>query len=107
MVSMKLSNNVVFGELAASRKGKIQRAIKHNKPLFDVYMITTPIGADGILEIYPYNLLKDNILMKQDMTILGIGYTKDEAILVVSELVTKCYKENGDFQILKYCKEKK
>ncbi len=104
---MKLSNNVVFGELAASRKGKIQRAIKHNKSLFDVYMITTPVGADGILEIYPYNLLKDNILMKQDMTILGIGYTKDEAILVVSELVTKCYKENGDFQILKYCKEKK
>lgn len=107
MVSMKLSNNVVFGELAASRKGKIQRAIKHNKPLFDVYMITTPIGADGILEIYPYNLLRDKVFVEQDITVMGIGYTKDEAIMVVSELVTKCYKDNGDFQISKYCKEKK
>ncbi len=103
---MILSNRTIFGELASSRKGKIYRAIKHKKPLFDTYFLTLPIDGPGVLEVYPYNVLLQSFYQSKKYTVIGIAYTKEEALELVNSIVSECYFRNKDLEILKYYKER-
>ena len=99
---MKISKNVVFGEIASLKKRKIVRALKRKKFIFDVFVITIPKNNNGILEIYPAYVLYQEVFEDISKYIIGIAKGKDEAYDMVSSFVMECYNTTGSFAVKDY-----
>lgn len=102
---MKIPKKIIFGELAEKKKNKILKAIKKDKYVFDVYLITLPT-AFGVLEIYPSYILTNKAYINKDIVIVGIAKGKDEAVKMVSDILSDCYKKLNGFDTKKYFAER-
>lgn len=99
---MKIPKNVIFGCEAEKNKKNILKALKKDKFLMDIYIITIP-KKDGLLEIYPsYVLTKFDVYKNKDMQIFGIADGYDEALNIVQDSICNCYNTQGDFDLKRY-----
>lgn len=99
---MKISKNVVFGEMASLKKRRIVRALKRKKFIFDIYVITLPKNDNGIMEIYPSYVLYQKVFEDISKYIIGIAKGKEEAYDMVTSFVMECYNTTGNFKVKDY-----
>lgn len=74
----------------------------HDKKQYVGYVITLPVGGDGILHMYPVYILNQKYYQKQKIRVVGIAKDKQEALLLVQDIVNECYVHTGDIQIEEY-----
>lgn len=98
---MKWYNNLYVGENAKKRKRKIIMRTKLNKPQLGAYFITLPTNDSNSLEIYPSYVLLQKHYRKKNMFIVGIGLGREEAFLVMQEIIMDCYRMTGQFLVRK------
>lgn len=99
---MKIPKNVIFGCEAEKDKKRILAALKKDRLLLDVYLITLP-EKNALLEIYPsYIFTKVDIYKKKNPKVVGIADGYDEAVDIVSTTILDCYNSQGDFDLKKY-----
>ncbi|MBQ3665109.1 MAG: hypothetical protein II919_03270 [Lachnospiraceae bacterium] len=98
---MKWYNNLYVGENAKKRKHKIIMRTKLNKPQIGTYLITLPLNDKNSLEIYPSYILMQKHYRKQNMMVVGIGLGRDEAFLVMQDIIMDCYQKTGQFLVRK------
>lgn len=98
---MKISKELYSEGLSEKQLKKVIKKIKNNRPVLDICVITLPIVHKGLLEIYyyrelmqkAYDSIRDNIL------VIGITNTREEAINQVVCIVDHIYKETGEFDM--------
>ncbi len=67
-----------------------------------VYLLTFPRSGQGILEIIPSLLLLQEHYPTDDLTIVGMGATRGEAISIAEQIVTETVSARGDADIAAY-----
>ncbi len=98
---MKWYNNLYVGENAKKRKRKIIMSVKRNRPQLGAYIITLPVNDQNSLEVYPSYVLLQEHYRKGEMYVMGIGLGREEAFLVVQDIIMDCYHRTGQFCVRK------
>lgn len=103
---MEWSKDIYVSDSVADKKRKILNNLKKNKLQINVYVITLPIVEGGIMEIYPSFIFLQDIYKRQDIYVIGLASSMDEAYELVDQIVMDCYNETGDFNVKKYIGER-
>lgn len=79
---------------------KIISKLKKQNKISKLYVLTTPVMGDGILEIYIYNQLlqsfyKDNF----DVCVVGLASNKANAMELVTNIVQETYNAGYELDI--------
>ena len=101
---MILYKNLYVGNCLQKNKDRVIRKMKKGKVVLRLFCVTLPLGSHGLLEIYPYYELQQNWLKEQNPTIVGIAKSREEAFLLVQEIVGKKKKKTGGFDVDGYLK---
>lgn len=99
---MILYENLYIGECLQHNKDKIIRRMKKGKVVVRLFCVTLPLGSHGILEIYPYYELHQRWLKEQNVIVIGLARTREEAFLLVQEIIGEVYEKTREFDIAKY-----
>ncbi|MBR1598588.1 MAG: hypothetical protein IJ661_06760 [Lachnospiraceae bacterium] len=67
----------------------VKSKIKHGKIMAGIFLITLPLTDDGVLEIYRYPefLLPIYKKLDDDVTVIGIAKSKEDAFSLVERIV--------------------
>lgn len=103
---MQWCKNLYVTEDVAAKKKKILHKMKKNKLQFSVYAITIPLGASGIMEVYPAYVLIQKIYRKQPVLVIGLAESREKAWELAGKIAMDCYEKNGDFDVRRYIKER-
>lgn len=99
---MEFYRNLYVGKTVEKRFEKIKEAVKTNKPLPFIHVITMPLWEDGQLEIYPAYVLAQEAYKRQNIRVVGIAGDRREATELVEEMVSDCIKETGSVELGRY-----
>lgn len=84
---MVLSPYVRMSDSIKEREEEVKKAISNGEVCHFLYCITMPSNEQNLLDIHPYRELQKR--NEQDVVILGLTKNRKEAVLMVTELVTK------------------
>ncbi len=99
---MQWCKHLYIGDSVQGRKKKIIRKIKASKLQIDAYVIAFPSNDENLLDIYPSYVLLQPHYKRIDITIVGIAYGYEDALLLVQRIVEEVYKKTGNLDIEKY-----
>lgn len=101
---MKWYRKLYLGENAAKSKYKVFSRVRSNKFSYDTYLITLSSNNDNLLDIIPANMLLQPHFKKnrKDIYVVGIADGKDEAFMVVKDIIDDVYSNTGAFDIRGY-----
>lgn len=85
----------------------IQNKIKRHSKKLAVFLITLPIGNQGMMEIYWYPELLQSYYQKMnvELEVIGIAYTRREAFELVKDIVEDAGVPEGKVSIVEFFKE--
>lgn len=86
---MKISDNFYVDGYSDKKVKKLLNKISKSKKINGLYLVTLPLQAHGLLEIYIYNqLLQDYyVTMDDNINVLGLASSKEGAYMIVERLV--------------------
>lgn len=101
---MKWYKKLYLGENAARSKYKVFGRIRAGKFCFDTYLIVLSTNPDNLLDIIPADMLLQPYFKKnrKDIFVVGIADGRDEAFLVVRDIIDDVYSHTGSFDIKSY-----
>ncbi len=81
-----------------------KKKIKKKTPRLDLFLVTLPLGPEGLLEVYwyPELLQKHYMQMKQELVVVGIATSRDEAFHLIEQIVLDAGVEDGNIPIQDY-----
>lgn len=85
----------------------IRRKIRKNSPKLNLFLVTLPIGESGILEIYWYPELLQNVYrqLETEMIVVGLADSREDAFSLVEQIITDIGWSSGQIDIVDYFKE--
>ncbi|MBR1866654.1 MAG: hypothetical protein IJ801_09120 [Lachnospiraceae bacterium] len=88
----------------ASAKKKIRR----NSPRLALFLITLPMGAEGILEIYWYPELLQPAYRKlqQELIVVGLAHSRQTAFELVKQIVEDVGVQDSSIPVKEFFKER-
>lgn len=103
---MILYRDLYIGDSLQSNKDKVIRKMKKGKVMVHLFCVTLPLGSHRILEIHPYFELLQPWYQKQNLRVIGIASSKEEAIILVEGIIGEIYQKTGNFDVAEYLKKK-
>ncbi len=97
----------LYSEGISDRKlASIQKKIKKKSPKLDLFLVTLPLGSEGILEVYWYPELLQKYYqeMNVEVIVVGIATERDQAFHLIEQIVLDVGYENGKIPIKDYFK---
>ncbi|MDO5156716.1 MAG: hypothetical protein Q4D51_12200 [Eubacteriales bacterium] len=82
----------------------IQRIVKKGKVPFPVFLITLPIGKQGILEVYWYPELMQTAYkkMETELVVVGIATQRAQAFELISLMISDAVADNNDISVKEF-----
>ncbi|MBQ9984420.1 MAG: hypothetical protein IJP29_07505 [Lachnospiraceae bacterium] len=83
-----------------------KKKIKRKSPKLDLFLVTLPLGKDGILEVYWYpELLQDYYQnMKTEVLVVGLASGREEAFGIIEQIIKDVGCVDGNIPIREYFK---
>lgn len=83
------------------KQRRVLHKLAHNIFQNDIFVIALCENGKDIFRIIPSNELLQKGYPKQDLPIVGIAKGKEEALLLVEQMVTEVYQKHGDLRTIK------
>jgi hypothetical protein len=100
---VRWSENLYLSDgIDPKKKRKLQKAIENGKLTFEVYCITMASNPNNLFDIINVNELLFQYYSRKDMFILGLATSKEEANLLVKDMIEEIYNKTGAFQVREY-----
>lgn len=99
---MKWHKPLYVGEVAKKHKREIIRNIKKRKFMVRACFICLALNKEELLEIYPVYTLKHSRFPVDDLYILGIAQTYEEALELVTSMIDEVYQKTGTVNVRQY-----
>jgi len=82
----------------------IKKKISRKRLKLKVYLITLPIGQNGLLEVYWYPELLQKAYQKMDikMTVVGMAKEREEAFSLIQEMLSDIGVHDGNIPLDDY-----
>ena len=86
----------------------IEKKIRKQSPKLNLFLVTLPIGQQGILEIYWYpELLQPFYRSKNEkVTVVGVAKSREDAFSLVEEIIQDVGWKDGIISVADYFEEK-
>lgn len=97
----------LYSEGISDRKlASLQKKIKRKFPKLDLFLVTLPLGREGLLEVYwyPELLQKHYQEMDVELVVVGIATDRDAAFHLIEQIVLDVGYEHGKIPIKDYFK---
>lgn len=90
--------------LSPNKLSSAKRKITHGAKTLNMFLITLPIGGEGLLEIYWYPELLQKIYRDMDVTVIvvGIAKSREDAFSLVERIVKDIGVNNGKVSVIDY-----
>ena len=90
--------------LSPNKISSAKRKIMHGAKTLNMFLITLPIGGEGILEIYWYPELTQKIYQDMDVTVtvVGLAKSREDAFSLVERIVKDIGVYNGEISVIDY-----
>lgn len=96
-------DNLYYGEKASKHKKKLINSIEKGKFKPNIFLVTLPVGRQSdLLEIYRYVEFKQPAYDGLNLHVVGIGNSKDEAIDIVTDIISQTHKQLGEIDVRKF-----
>ncbi len=99
---MRLYKDLLVGDQIGYRKYQIIWKLKHNKFPTGIYIILMALDPQNLMEIIPALLLRQSYYQRQDLFVLGIAGSKQEAYELARQLIEQVYKQTGGVALREY-----
>lgn len=99
---MEFYKKLYVSEKLQKRQDKIVNALEQNQFLPFIHVITLPLMKDGMLEIYPAYVLRQEIYRKMSVLVVGIAADRGEACEMVQQIVQDCLDECGSVDLKQF-----
>lgn len=97
------SDNLYYSkDIKETKKMRIKKSIEKGKLNFEIYCITYASNDKNLFDIMNSNELLFPYYANKDMYIVGLATSKEEAILLVVDLLMEVYNNTGDFLVRDY-----
>lgn len=103
-MKIKLHKHWYRGTLSEKECRRIRRKIKAGIPDRSLYLITLPLGADGMLEVYWYPELFQSYYRRQKRKLVVVGAAKDRegAFEQIRQMIEQIGVVNGRIPLKEY-----
>lgn len=94
------------GENADRHIRKIKWKLRHGVGTLRVYLLTMPSNSRNSLDIINAAYLQQPYYKRQQMKVIGIAMSYEEALQVLQQIVTEVYQETHQMDIKGYIESK-
>lgn len=81
---------------------RLKKSIEKGKLKFEVYCITFASNNENLFDIMNVNELLFPFYKRKEIYIVGLATSKEEAILLVVDMLMEIYNNTGDFLVREY-----
>ncbi len=92
-------DSLFLGTGCQSKQKTLKRRISKCRPHPGVYLITLPTQEHECLEIIPSALPLQSEYPGDDLRIIGMALTRDEAVGLVEQIIQETYSRRGDLDV--------
>ncbi len=91
-----------LGTGCQSKLNMLKRRISRREVHTGVFLITLPTCDGRVLEIIPSALLVQDHYPADNLRIIGMAFSRNEAIGIAQEIISECYRECGKIDVEAY-----
>ena len=103
---MKWHEPLYLSESMQKKVKLIKWKLNHNAGAWNGYVLTFSSNPENLLDIYPMKSLKQNGFWKEQMEIVGMAGTYEEALELVQIIIEEVYRETQSTDIRAYINKK-
>lgn len=105
-MDIRMHKKLYIMELSNRKLVKIKNRIR-KRQFQDIFLITLPIGKEGVLEVYWYPELLQSFYkqMQIELTVVGIAQSRDEAFELIRRIVEEVKVLDKDILVSEFFKE--
>ncbi len=96
---MDFCRNLYMSKKLYRRQDKIVNALKKQQSLPFIHIITLPLTADGVLEIYPAYILQQKLYQELPIKVVGIASDRGSACELVQTMIDESIKLSGSVDV--------
>lgn len=96
------SDNLYYGSGIKKKHRRAIFAIKHGRMAQDVFCITFASNPNNLFDIIAVDELRFPHYKNCKIHILGLAKGREEAKIVVKDMIVDVYKETGEFKVRDY-----
>ncbi len=100
--NVRLYKNLLVGDQIRYKKYQVIWKLKHNKIQLGVYIILLAPDPQNLMEIIPASLLRQSYYQRQELFVLGIAGSKEEAYEIARQLIEEVYRHTGGTALREY-----
>ncbi|MBO5198996.1 MAG: hypothetical protein J6B85_10820 [Lachnospiraceae bacterium] len=95
-----------FGDNVKKKHRRIMHQIEHGRFVSGIFCITFASNEANLFDILEAKELLFPYYKKRDVHIVGLAKGRDEACLLVRDMIDEIYQETGGFDVRKYFSNK-
>lgn len=94
-------------DISERKLNSIKKKVAGKSPKLNLYLITLPLGNQGILEIYWYPELLQKVYQKlaDDIIVVGVAFDRDTAFELVEQIVLEASLKGENIPIKEFFEE--
>lgn len=99
---IKWYKNLYTDELAKKKEEKLKKTLEKGKVSIGVYVISLATNRDNLFDIIGANELLFRHYKNNDIYVVGLAYGKENAIMVVQNIIEEIYQNTNNFNVRDY-----
>lgn len=91
----------LYSDFSDRKLASIKKKIQKKSPKLNLFLVTLPIGRQGILEVYWYTELLQSFYQKLDkeVVVVGLAADREEAFSLIETIITDIGLHDGKIPI--------
>ena len=99
---VRWNEKLYYGEAMKKKHRRTIHAINTGRKIRNVYCIAFASNQNNLFDILPASELNKPHLKNTEIQIIGLALGKDEATMVVQEMILEVYRATGEFKVREY-----
>ena len=94
-------------DLSEKKLASVKKKLRRKKPKLRLFIITMPLGGDGLLEIYWYPELLQSYYQKEikEVYVVGVAKNREDAFSLICDIIADHGMANPIFSRKEFLKE--
>lgn len=90
-MKIRFHEKLYSDDISDRKLGFIKKKVALRSPKLNLYLVTLPLGSQGILEVYWYPELLQKAYRKMtgELVVVGVAYDRDTAFELVWQIVSE------------------
>ena len=108
-MNIRFHEKLYIDDISDKQLVSIKKKIQRKSPKLNLYLITLPVGNQGILEVYWYPELLQYFYQKMytEIIVVGLAGSREEAFNIIRKIVIEIGLQENKISVDEFFKESK